>query len=69
VTKKRQLRIASVPLIAAVVLGVLSILPPRPGVTKATFDRIEDGMTRTEVEQIFGPERELVVVGNRWAWR
>ena len=59
-TKKRLLLIASVPLIAAVALGVLSILPPRPGVTKANFDRIEKGMTKAEVEAIFGEK------GNWW---
>jgi len=28
--------------------------PPRPGVTKANFDRIEKGMTRADVEELFG---------------
>ena len=54
VTKKRFLLIASLPLTIAVTLGVLAILPPSPGVTKANFDRIEKGMTIAEVEQIFG---------------
>jgi hypothetical protein len=54
VTKKRLLLIAFLPLIAAVVLGILSILPSSPGVTKANFDRIEKGMTKAEVEVIFG---------------
>ena len=36
------------------VLGVLAMLPPRIGVTKANFDRIEIGMTRTEVGKILG---------------
>ena len=35
-------------------LGVLALLPPKPGVTKENYDRIEVGMTRGEVEQIFG---------------
>jgi hypothetical protein len=36
------------------VLGVLTLLPPRPGVTKENFDRIEVGMARAEVEALFG---------------
>ena len=53
-TKKRLLLIASMPFTVAVTLGVLAMLPPSPGVTKANFDRIEIGMTRAEVEEIFG---------------
>jgi hypothetical protein len=33
-------------------LAVLALLPPRPGVTRANIDRIEDGMTLAEVEKI-----------------
>jgi hypothetical protein len=36
------------------VLGVLALLPPRPGVTKENFDRIEEGMSRAKVEEVFG---------------
>jgi hypothetical protein len=54
VTKKRLLLFASLPLVIAVTVGVLAMLPPRPGVTKTNFDRIETGMTRAEVEDIFG---------------
>jgi hypothetical protein len=57
-TKKRLLLIAAVPLVIAVILGVLAMLPPSPGVTKANFDRIEKGMTVAEVEGIFGGEGE-----------
>jgi hypothetical protein len=53
-TKKRLLLIASLPLIAAVALGVLAMLPPSTGVTKANFDRIQGGMTLAEVKEIFG---------------
>ena len=37
--------------LVGVVLVVLVMLPPddRPGVTKANFDRIKDGMTKPEV--------------------
>jgi hypothetical protein len=53
-TTKRLLLFASLPLAAAVTLGILSILPYRPGITKANFDRIEKGITKAEVERIFG---------------
>jgi hypothetical protein len=52
--KKRLLLIASVPITIAVILGVLALLPPSPGVTKANFDRIEKEMTRAQVEAVFG---------------
>jgi hypothetical protein len=53
-TKTRLLLLASVPFTIAMTLSVFAMLPPRPGVTKANFDRIEKGMTRAEVEEIFG---------------
>jgi hypothetical protein len=55
-TKKRLLLIASLPLTIAVTVGVLAMLPPRTGVTAANHDRIENGMTMAEVEEIFGRE-------------
>jgi hypothetical protein len=58
-TKKRILLVASLPLAIALTFGVLTILPPRPGVTKANFDRIEVGMTKAQVEGIFGAEGEV----------
>src|SRR5436190_14192317 len=53
-TKKRLLLIATLPLAIGVTLGVLAMLPPGTGVTKANFDRINEGMTREDVEAIFG---------------
>jgi hypothetical protein len=53
-TMKRLAIIAVLPLTVAVILGVLAMLPPRPGVTKANFDRIEIGMTQEDVEAILG---------------
>ena len=53
-TKRRLLLIAGPLAAVAVTLGVLAMLPPRPGVTKENFDRIEVGMTRAEVEVILG---------------
>jgi hypothetical protein len=53
-TKKRLLLLASLPLTIALTLGVLVMLPPRPGVTKANFERIRKGMTVEEVKEVFG---------------
>ena len=61
-TKKPLLLIASLPLTIAVTLGVLAMLPPRPGVTKANFDRIEKGMTLAEVEAILGKNHSAYFV-------
>jgi hypothetical protein len=54
--KKKWLIITAASLLAGfgALLLVLALLPARPGVTKENFDRIELGMTRTEVEAIFG---------------
>jgi hypothetical protein len=54
-TKKRWIVLAG--MLAACVcltLAVLAMLPPRPGVTRANFERIQDGMTRAEVEKMLG---------------
>jgi hypothetical protein len=69
--KKRFFLIAILPLTIALTLGVLAMLPPRPGVTKANFDRIQDGMTMAEVEEIFGayPEFRVGHAGNHKTWR
>jgi hypothetical protein len=56
--KKRLIVIAGVlAFSAAVALLVLWLLPVCPGVTKANFDRIEIGMTLSEVEAILGDDR------------
>jgi hypothetical protein len=66
-TKKRLLLIAAVPLAIVVTLaigvtlGVLVMLPPRPGVTKANFDSIKPGMKKAEVEEIFGREAQRMI--------
>jgi hypothetical protein len=46
-TKKRFYLISAAILVACIgsTVGVLAMMPPRPGVTKANFDRIEVGMT------------------------
>ena len=53
--KKRLLPIASVPLIIAVTLSGLAMLPPTRGIfVRENYDRIQKGMTLAEVEEIFG---------------
>jgi hypothetical protein len=49
-------------------LGVLAMLPPKPGVTKANFDRIEEGMTRVDVDELFGGKVPLERVDQGWLW-
>jgi hypothetical protein len=46
--------VAATAVCVGVALGVLAMLPPHPGVTPANFARIENGMTRAEVYEIFG---------------
>ena len=59
--KRRYLIVAvSFAAIACLAVGVLAVLPPRPGVTKANFDRIEIGMTLEEVERIFGRPSDML---------
>jgi hypothetical protein len=56
--KRRYLTVAGILAVCiCLTLGVLAIMPPRPGVTKANFDRIEEGMTLPEVEAILGSDR------------
>lgn len=46
----------------------LTILPDdRPGVTKANFDRIDNGMTLQEVEQILGRPGTYTWGGYYWS--
>jgi hypothetical protein len=53
--KWRWLAIAGVlGVVACMTLLVLGLMPAGPGVTKANFDRIQAGMSRTEVEDFFG---------------
>jgi hypothetical protein len=42
------------------------LLSDGPGVTKANFDRIEEGMTLQEVEQILGRPGKLTWGGYSW---
>lgn len=42
-------------------LVVVAMLPPSPGVTKANFDRISEGMTLEEVMTIFDNRRPQII--------
>ena len=56
--KKRYLTVVGLlTAVVCVILTVLAMLPLRPGVTKANFDRLEIGMTLPEVEAILGIDR------------
>jgi hypothetical protein len=47
---------------------VLALLPARPAVTQANFDRIKEGMTQVEVEAIFGgPAKYKSSNGRDWS--
>ena len=53
--KRRLLLFASLPLVVVLALGVYAMIPPpQPGFIKANYDRIQEGMTLAEVEEIFG---------------
>lgn len=44
-----------------VALGLLAMLPAKPGVTKVRFDSVKNGMSYDEVEALFGePTRTFV---------
>ena len=54
---KRRLLLLVGLTIAAVAVPVVLALLPHPGVTKANFDRVQNGMTKAEVNQFLGVER------------
>jgi hypothetical protein len=56
IMNRRRLFVIAGMLMTCVVLtlGALAMLPPRPGVTKANFNRIKKGMTKPEVSAILG---------------
>ena len=64
--KKRYPKLAAlIAVTACTVLGVLAMLPDRPGVTKANFDRIQNGMAIREVEVILGRHPNVEGDGNQ----
>jgi hypothetical protein len=60
---KRRYLILAVGFVAfvGIVLGVLAMLPPRAGVTKTNFDRIEIGMAQKDVDIIFGKAGKILM--------
>ena len=68
-TKKRWIVLAG--MLAACVcltLAVLALLPPPPGVTWPNIERINDGMTRAEVETILGGPGESLMQNSIMIW-
>jgi hypothetical protein len=63
--KKGLLLFAAIAVIAACVFVWFVVLPNRPGVTKANFDRVKVGMNLTEVVEIFGEEPTYRQFNNR----
>lgn len=56
--RKRYLTLAMLfAVFVAAALGILAMLPPRPGVTKANFDRIQNSMTENDIDTIFGAKK------------
>jgi hypothetical protein len=53
-TKNRWSLVGCLIALIGVLLGNVALLLPRPGITKANLDRIENGMALEEVERIFG---------------
>jgi hypothetical protein len=63
-TRKKRLFLIAGTLAGCVclTLGVLALLPPRTRVTNENYDCIEQGMSNTDVQTIFGEPAEL----DRW---
>src|SRR5262245_26165231 len=53
-TKKCVLLSALLVLTIAAICGIITMMPPRSGVTEANFNRIQIGMNLAEVEELFG---------------
>ena len=53
--KKRLVVIVAIPIaVLGAIVIILALIPAKPGVTKANFNRLDVGMTRNEVEAVFG---------------
>ena len=51
-----------------VCLGLLVftlLFPPEPGVTRGNFNRVRNGMTKAEVEQVLGPSASDAKLGEK----
>jgi hypothetical protein len=49
-------------------LGVAAMMPPIPGVTKANYHRIHEGMKLAEVEEVFGTKGESIRLQRPGDW-
>ncbi len=52
--KWRIIGLATMAIAGGLAAAIPALQPPQPGVMKANFDRIENGMTVDEVEGLFG---------------
>lgn len=57
------LMLGAVAFLGLLTMGGAAVLPAQSGITKANFDRIESGMTQTEVETILGQPGEVTLRG------
>ena len=65
-TKKHlMVAVAILAACAPLVLAVLAILPPRPGISKANFDRITVGMSKAEIQEILGGAASITSPGGK----
>jgi hypothetical protein len=55
--------IATLAIAGGIAVVIPMLRPPRPGVTKANFDRIKKGMTEADAEAILGSpsQREIII--------
>jgi len=69
-TKKRVSTMAGIVLGLAGAWYAAALIAPEngPGVTKANFDKIEKGMSFSEVQGIFGGKRPSELCGRPWAF-
>jgi hypothetical protein len=54
--------LATLAICGGIAVAIPALQPPGPGVTKANFDRVEDGMSREDVEAILGEDSELFLI-------
>src|ERR1700722_18496655 len=62
--KRHLLLLGSLPVAVVAILGVLAVASPSPRVTKANFDRVQEGMTLNEVRGILGKDSIIVPNGH-----
>lgn len=66
-TLKSMMSLGAVPCLFCIGLGVMLALPPEPGVTRSNFGRVKVGMSKADVESIFGgPANDTAPNGKTW---